>query len=187
MQSVELTKREIEVILAMLMNCNDGPIRLGNNAISVSYLDDIEPMIKKFNNMLCEDAADEQKEKLRNFIKIVIFKPIDDYEHFDNLQDIKEQASFEIDHFAINWDDCTIDASFTCRRYEYNDILDLEKYYYRPIALLSECRDTLILFPKVKINAEYSTKFDGFINIKIKDSKFLPTERFDRYLICRVN
>lgn len=62
MQTIELSKREIEVILALLRNCSGGPMRLGNNAISVSFCDDIEPMIKKFDNMLCRcEASEEEK------------------------------------------------------------------------------------------------------------------------------
>lgn len=60
MQTVELSKRELEIVLAMLRNCSGGPMRLGNNVISVSCCDDIDPMIKKFDNMLCMCEADEE-------------------------------------------------------------------------------------------------------------------------------
>lgn len=60
MQTVELSKREIEVILALLRNCEGGPMRLGNNNITVSLFDDIDPMIKRFSNMLCRCEAGEE-------------------------------------------------------------------------------------------------------------------------------
>ena len=55
MQTVELSKREIEVILALLRNCEGGPIRSGSKNISVSLFDDIFPLIGVLNAFLLEE------------------------------------------------------------------------------------------------------------------------------------
>lgn len=65
MQTVELNQREIKVILAMLYNCGSRPLRLCNGFVDVSYVSDLQPLIRKFDAMLRSEEIKKSLEETK--------------------------------------------------------------------------------------------------------------------------
>ena len=51
METIELTQREIEIILALIYSGRPEYPRIGNKSVEMSFIDDLKPLADKFEKI----------------------------------------------------------------------------------------------------------------------------------------